>query len=248
MQECENENESLYQRLLRTHPLCSRYKRQKTASIQNIVVKSQRPAAVTVTSTIHRKAINRTAVTKTATKACTANASSKNCIATKGVANGSISISIDDDDDDDDITLDGLDDPNVPSQWKPINSNEEKEKQQHEFLWKIGDTVELRSNTKGSIYSDFGLIIGTNDDGTYNMQNILTGGWKKFVPQKNIYGTYDDLISNSNSTSNSNSNSSDAGNDSEDSDQNESEEEEDCEDDYDGGEESQVSSEECVLI
>jgi hypothetical protein len=229
MQECE----SLYQRLLREHPLYSRYKRQKTEpSIRGIVVKSEtsRPSAVTVTASANKFANNKSANNKAADK--TAN----NTAATK-------TATVNNEDDDDDITLQGLDDPDVPSQWKPINNNERKkqQQQQHEFLWKIGDTIELRSNVEGSIFSDFAIIVGTNDDGTYNMENILTGGWKKPVSPNKIHGTYEDMVSNSNS--------SDAGNGSEDSDRDESEEEEDCDDDNDSGGANQASSiEECVLI
>lgn len=232
------ENESLYHRLLRTHPVYSRLKPQKT-EVQRIAVKIERPSAVTVISTANKATDN-----KAATKSATVNTSST----TVHVANDNNI-----DDNDDDITLDGLDDPNVLTQWEPINNN--KQTQQHEFRWEIGDTVELQSDVEGSIFSDFAIIIGTNDDGTYNMKNILTGGWKKSVPPNKIHGTYDDLLANSksNTKSNTKSNSSDGGDDREDGDRDESEEEEYCEDDDDSEGESQSSSigddsEEFILI
>lgn len=86
-----------------------------------------------------------------------------------------------DNDDDDNFTLDGLDDPEVPVQWQPLSKHR----------WKEGDTVELVSSS--SELSDFAIIVGTNDDGTYNIKNILTGKWKKSVGPDTILGTYDDL-------------------------------------------------------
>ena len=223
------EYESLYHRLLRTHPVYGRLKRQKK-EVQKSAVDIERPSAATVISSTANKAANKAAAVNTSST--TAHVANCNNI----------------DDDDDVITLDGIDDPEVFTQWEPINNKKQtkKQTQQHEFRWKIGDTVELQPDVEGSIFSDFAIIVGTNDDGTYNMKNILTGGWKKSVPANKIHGTYDDLIANSNSKSNSKANSSDGSDDSEDDDWDENEEETDWEVDDDSEEECQSSSE-CML-
>jgi len=49
---------------------------------------------------------------------------------------------------------------------------------------------------------DFGVIVGLNDDGTYNMLNILNGCWRRFVRAELILGNGDHMDQNSRDSDN----------------------------------------------
>lgn len=100
------------------------------------------------------------------------------------------------DDDSDDFSVSDLDDPDVISPWKP---------KQTIFRWKVGDTVEvapLGQRNKDTL-TDFCTIVGTNQDGTYNLQDIISNTYKKCVPENRIIGNYEDLFHGKEKTSQS---------------------------------------------
>ncbi len=89
--------------------------------------------------------------------------------------------------DDNDFSVSDLDDPDVISPWKP---------KQTYFRWNVGDTVEVAppgKRTKDTL-TDFCTIVGTNQDGTYNLQDIISDTYKKSVPESRIMGNYEDLF------------------------------------------------------
>ena len=107
--------------------------------------------------------------------------------------------------DEDEFSVNELDDPEVVSPWQPKNHDPEKHsellrgmepaspvKPPVEHRWSIGETVEVKP-AEGTL-SDFARIIGLNDDGTYNLKDIFTDGFKKMVSPDRIIGGYDDLL------------------------------------------------------
>ena len=90
-------------------------------------------------------------------------------------------------DDEDDFSITDLDNPDAVSPWKP---------KIHKFRWKVGDTVEVAPSGEitEEILTDFCTIVGTNNDGTYNLQDIISKRYKKSVPQSRILGNYEDLV------------------------------------------------------
>mmetsp|Transcript_3381 Transcript_3381/g.8039 ORF Transcript_3381/g.8039 Transcript_3381/m.8039 type:complete len:326 (-) Transcript_3381:851-1828(-) len=90
-------------------------------------------------------------------------------------------------DDDDDFSITDLDNPDAVSPWKPKT---------HKFRWKVGDTVEVAPHGEitEETLTDFCTIVGTNNDGTYNLQDIISKRYKKSVRQSRILGNYEDLV------------------------------------------------------
>eukprot|EP00536_Pseudo-nitzschia_multiseries_P006965 jgi/Psemu1/16540/gm1.16540_g len=107
--------------------------------------------------------------------------------------------------------------------------------------WPVGETVEMvprnhyhhqqqqqqqqQHNGNGGL-PDFGIIVGLNDDGTYNLMNILNGCWRRFVRPDQILGNGCD---DTDYTDNTNDNDKDDGNNDGNNDGKEEEDDDDVE-------------------
>lgn len=65
--------------------------------------------------------------------------------------------------------------------------------------WSVGETVEIAITDTN--LPDFGIIEKINDDGTYNINNIITGGYMKSVHHDLIKGNGTELSSSATSSS-----------------------------------------------
>jgi hypothetical protein len=64
--------------------------------------------------------------------------------------------------------------------------------------WSVGKAVEIDTDTN---LPDFGIIEKINDDGTYNINNIITGGCMKSVHHDLLQGNDNEASSNATSSS-----------------------------------------------